>query len=356
MEEKENEKKEKEFFGVLSNNEIESRIDIINFECDGKEISIEDQIQPCSVDLRLDNIFWKNKKHTTFDFRDPIIKLDPIYHWDNITISDNEIIKLKPGEMLMGRTLEVFSVPDDCYGRIEGKNSNSRLGLGVSVNCSFINPSWRGHMPLQLINNTKSIMKIIPFMPICQVLFIKLSSTPTLKYGTKAAKSTYINEIKNRPIDIGGPSKWYETAFFETLSTQNATDPLEKFLNLFIKTELKDIRIYERFKVFYDKKKLSDISNFNTLISDFAKREDMLRKKDLFFKKTLPAIFLILSGGVGLLLKLTEKINKTDVGLKICIVFFVLSLIIRLLPEIKPFFDTPRTEYLTKDIIKKHLK
>ena len=300
---------EKEIFGVLSDNEILSLFDVINFVCEnGSEFSKEQQIQPCSVDLRLDNVFWKSKKGNKIDFRHPIIKLNPIYYWDKITLSANEIIELKPGEMIMGRTCEIFSIPEDCYGRIEGKNSNSRIGLGININCSFINPSWRGHMPLQLTNNTKSTMRIIPFMPICQVLFVKLSSSPSLKYGSKAANSTYVSEVRNRPIDDGGPSKWYETVFFESLSLrESSTNMLEKFHLLFSKTDLEDTRIFERFTDFYENSRQTDTSNFNYVVNNFAKRENRLRKKDLFFNKTLPLIALILSGGIGLLLKLTDE-------------------------------------------------
>src|SRR5205085_4347843 len=119
-------------------------------------------------------------------------------------------IVLKPSEMLLGRTYEIFTIPKDHAGKLEGRSSFARLGLAVHCSADFINPGYRGHMPLQLINFSRSSIRVFPLIPICQLILVRLSSTPTRVYGDRELSSKYMD-------DDGGPSYWWRDKRIKSL-------------------------------------------------------------------------------------------------------------------------------------------
>ena len=105
------------------------------------------QIQPASIDLRLGSKIQLPKKNECIDLR-----------FDSETIADHflerdlsEPYTLKPGDIVMGGTLEKIKIPDYCNAKIYNKNSLVSIGLNVSTGC-YINPGYEGHMPLLLKN------------------------------------------------------------------------------------------------------------------------------------------------------------------------------------------------------------
>ncbi len=103
------------------------------------------QIQPASIDLRLGSKIQLPKKNECIDLR-----------FDSETIADHflerdlsEPYTLKPGDIVMGGTLEKIKIPDYCNAKIYNKNSLVSIGLNVSTGC-YINPGYEGHMPLLL--------------------------------------------------------------------------------------------------------------------------------------------------------------------------------------------------------------
>jgi len=200
----------------LSDKDIMLKLDDLNFECNqvGQPFNQDEQIQPCSIDVRLDNVFWKSKKGKPFDFRkSKLLELKPRRYWDKIVIKHDEFITIVPGEMLLGRIYEVFTIPSDCAGKIEGRSSFSRMGLGVHIGSDFINPSWRGHMPLQLVNYNKNSLRVFPFIHICQLILIKLTSVPDRQYGVTELQSKYME-------DDGGPSYWWRDKRIKNLQEE----------------------------------------------------------------------------------------------------------------------------------------
>jgi dCTP deaminase len=83
-------------------------------------------VQPSSVDLRVDRYFRVFRNDTT-----PYI--DPKQPQEDLTelveVADGKAFILHPGEFVLGSTLEVVTIPDDLVARLEGKSSLGRLGL-----------------------------------------------------------------------------------------------------------------------------------------------------------------------------------------------------------------------------------
>ncbi|WP_264062469.1 dCTP deaminase, partial [Mycolicibacterium hippocampi] len=77
-------------------------------------------VQPSSIDVRLDSLFrvFNNTRYT---------HIDPARQQDDLTSLvesvDGEPFVLHPGEFVLGATLELFTLPDDLAGRLEGKSS-----------------------------------------------------------------------------------------------------------------------------------------------------------------------------------------------------------------------------------------
>ena len=83
-------------------------------------------VQPSSVDLRVDRFFRVFRNDTT-----PYI--DPKQPQEDLTelveVAEGKSFILHPGEFVLGSTLEVVTLPDDLVARLEGKSSLGRLGL-----------------------------------------------------------------------------------------------------------------------------------------------------------------------------------------------------------------------------------
>jgi len=142
------------------------------------------QVQPCSIDLRLDNKFFKFKDDISeFDVRD----LENVN--DFITVfefKEGEKITLQPHEILFGQIYEQLRIPATCSGMIEGRSRFARLGLSVHATGGFINPKFEGAMPLQIINNNHIPITIYPYINICQLILIKLTSEPLIPYPERS--------------------------------------------------------------------------------------------------------------------------------------------------------------------------
>lgn len=104
--------------------------------------------------------------------------------------------------MLLGRTYDSFTIPPTLAGKLEGRSSFARMGLATHCSADFINPGYRGKMPLQLVNFGRTTIRLVPFVPICQLIFIQVSSHPERLYGERELSSKYMD-------DDGGPSYWW---------------------------------------------------------------------------------------------------------------------------------------------------
>jgi dCTP deaminase len=114
---------------ILSDRDIRARIEqgsiVIN-----PILDLDVQLQPSSVDLRLDKQFVVyNLAHVPFiDPRDPAT-VQRYTH--TVTIEENEAFVLHPGEFVLGSTMEWVEIPDDLVARVEGRSSIGRLAVVV---------------------------------------------------------------------------------------------------------------------------------------------------------------------------------------------------------------------------------
>ena len=273
----------------------------------GYEFSAEEQIQPCSIDIRLSNIFWMPVskrpiwnpfvRRQTIDLRkSKLAEISPRRHWRSITLSSTECLTIKPGEMLLGRTYERFTMPPYLSGQIIGRSSFARMGLSVHCSSGFINPGWQGHMPLQLVNSGPHTIKVFPFLPVCQLVLIKLVETPEKIYGENSLESKYMD-------DDGGPSYWWRDKRIKLLqeSLQQNNVALAIQHHLLETVGVLEPEILERFEVFVEKRPIGSLESSEILLDQFSRSEDRRRiwAKILKWSQALPlALFGSLSARI----------------------------------------------------------
>jgi deoxycytidine triphosphate deaminase len=234
-----------------------------------------DQIQPCSIDLRLDNVFWRQtRRRGAIDLRRSVVQeLNARRYWQRLELEKNQTISLKPGHMLLGRIYEKFTIPNGFAGKIEGRSSFARLGLMVHCSADFINPGYRGHMPLQLVNVGNTEIRLSPHLPICQLMLVKLSLPAEKPYGHDELDSKYMD-------DDGGPSYWWKDKHVKNLKSFLARQSSQTAIQeeLFRLISKREIALIERFESFVEIHPISGYTNPKELLEGFARREDRDRK------------------------------------------------------------------------------
>ncbi|MBK1784717.1 dCTP deaminase [Prauserella cavernicola] len=145
-------------------------------------------LQPSSIDVRLDRFFrvFDNTKYTHID---PQLQQDEL---TSLVEKDGEDpFVLHPGEFVLGSTFEMFALPDDLAGRLEGKSSLGRLGLLTHSTAGFIDPGFNGHITLELSNVANLPITLWPGMKIGQLCLFRLTTAAEFPYGSTEAGSRY---------------------------------------------------------------------------------------------------------------------------------------------------------------------
>ncbi len=145
-------------------------------------------VQPSSIDVKIGNLFRVFRNHTSAVID---VKTNQEDLTELITIPDDGVFMLHPGEFVLGSTLERIAVPDDLVSRIEGKSSLGRLGLIIHSTAGFIDPGFDGHITLELTNIATLPITLYPGMKIGQVSFVRMTTPADQPYGNGARGSKY---------------------------------------------------------------------------------------------------------------------------------------------------------------------
>jgi dCTP deaminase len=145
-------------------------------------------IQPSSVDLRLDRFFRVFRNHTmsVIDVKQPQPDLTEL-----VEIADEDTFVLHPGEFVLGSTAERVRLPIDLVARLEGKSSLGRLGLLIHSTAGFVDAGWDGYLTLELSNVATLPIKLYPGMKIGQISFLRMTTGADIPYGSSQVGSKY---------------------------------------------------------------------------------------------------------------------------------------------------------------------
>ncbi len=152
----------------------------------------EDQLQPASYDVRLNNEFLvlDNTKAIVID-----PKKDASAITRKIIASEDEPFILHPNEFALCSTQEIIGINEKYVCLLNGKSSLGRMGLLVHATAGFIDPGNELRITLELFNVATLPIVLYPGMKIAQVSFIKLSEPCDRPYGHPDLKSKYYKDL-----------------------------------------------------------------------------------------------------------------------------------------------------------------
>ena len=81
----------------------------------------------------------------------------------------------------LASTMEEFDTPNDTVAFVHDKSTWARKGL--SLFNTVIEPSWRGFLTLELVNNTSNTLTIPAGSPIAQVIWMRLEEATDQPYS-----------------------------------------------------------------------------------------------------------------------------------------------------------------------------
>jgi dCTP deaminase len=145
-------------------------------------------IQPSSVDLRLDRYFRVFRNHTS---RLIDVKEDQENLTELVEIPTEDVFILHPGEFVLGSTAERVTIPNDLVARLEGKSSLGRLGLLIHSTAGFVDAGWDGNLTLELSNVATLPITLYPGMKIGQISFLRMTTPADAPYGSSDVGSKY---------------------------------------------------------------------------------------------------------------------------------------------------------------------
>ena len=159
-----------------------------------KPTPTKEQIQPCSIDIRLGNEFWQMiKTEETLDPKNNEPKYNPI--------RANAII-IPSNEFTLATSKEYIEIPPDMVARVEGRSSIGRLGLTVHVTAGFIDAGFKGNITLEIKNLSPNDIILYENMRVAQLVFEELGNTPTRVYGECG------NKYQNQKGVVGSLIYW----------------------------------------------------------------------------------------------------------------------------------------------------
>ena len=281
----------------LTDTEIKERLSELDIVTDPEvPFDADKQIQPCSIDLRMSAVYWRYTGRATVDLKmSHLRELNPRRHWTRYELGQGESLTLKPTDIVLGRIYERLTIPADCAGALEGRSSFARMGLSVHATGGFINPGWRGHMPLTLVNSGKATLRIPAHTPICQLMLVKLSGKPERLYGDDSLASKYIN-------DDGGPSYWWRDKILREILAQMGLHDLDQNMQerLLARIGVPADAVLENLERLVHSKPYRAFANSDELLEVFVEREDRHRMYDSILRNVAKGSFpVMLTASLG---------------------------------------------------------
>lgn len=106
-------------------------------------------------------------------------------------------ILIPPHSFALAESVETFDIPRDTLCIVIGKSTYARCGL--IVNCTPLEPEWRGKVTIELSNTTHLPLRVYCGEGIAQCIFFRTDGYREL--ATEDIKNTY-NRLDNKPLDI----------------------------------------------------------------------------------------------------------------------------------------------------------
>jgi dCTP deaminase len=116
------------------------------------------------------------------------------------------------------------------FGLIDGRSSLGRLGVVIHSTASSVDPGWEGHLTLELHNDGKMPVKLLPLMRVARLLLFAIPEVETDYSELEQSERKYYRQTKPTP------SKIYEDTDLQLLNKvrekirKNEDDLLKKLV------------------------------------------------------------------------------------------------------------------------------
>ena len=138
----------------------------------------------CGYDARLSSEFYLIRGNM-WGWIDPLRGVIDA-EMENVSICDDDVCVLNPGDFILGRTIETFNMPDNVAAVCWGKSTYARCGIHVNV--TPLEPGWCGQVTLEIHNQAPRAVALHPGRGICQFQFHHLAERPEITYADKGGK------------------------------------------------------------------------------------------------------------------------------------------------------------------------
>ena len=128
------------------------------------------------------------------------IRLD---EWEKIYVPPSEKLIVRPGDVVLGCTLERFLLPPDIIGLTFDKSSMRRAGhIGGGT---FLEPTWGGHLTTEAVGTGPGFVLWPHESGVLQVLFIRAAEACQTPYSRRDGSYQFQPPW---PVLPGGVSPW----------------------------------------------------------------------------------------------------------------------------------------------------
>jgi len=161
----------------------------------------DDQIQPASIDLRLDGRLRAHKfpYPAVVDPEDPEPDLTA-----ELAFAGTGGFVLRTGMFVLASTLETVTLPAHLAAQIDGKSTLARLGIVVHSTAGWVDPGFSGQLTLEMSNQGPLPVKLTAGMRIGQLCIFRCSSPAERPYGSAGLGSRYQGQQGPTPARAPG--------------------------------------------------------------------------------------------------------------------------------------------------------
>lgn len=173
---------------ILSDKEIEKLLSEKKINVDPLDINL---IGPSGLDLRLGYQMRVFKDKTDVEYLNPF---DPdSEHATELIEPEEGRFILYPDQLVLASTLERIEMPEDLMARLESRSSLTRLGLVILGTSGSVDPGFRGHLTIPIINSGKLPIILYPEMCFCKLVFETMSGKAATPYHARKS-SKYVDQ------------------------------------------------------------------------------------------------------------------------------------------------------------------
>lgn len=99
---------------------------------------------------------------------------------------------IPPNSFALTRSVEYFRIPKNVFGLCIGKSTYARCG--IIVNVTPLQPSWEGHLTIEISNTTPLPAKVYANEGIAEIIFFESDEAPDKSY--KELSGRYLRQRK----------------------------------------------------------------------------------------------------------------------------------------------------------------